>query len=87
MKTIWKFPIECVDSQVIEIPHGAKILTAQFQGDKLCLWALVDTEEPKELRNILIYGTGHAMKPDNLRYISTYQVAGGRLIFHVFEEV
>lgn len=41
MKTIWKFELKVGDKQTVEMPEGAEILTAQFQGDTLCLWALV----------------------------------------------
>jgi hypothetical protein len=85
--TIWKYPLDVVDSQIVEVPEGAKILAVQAQGDVPCLWALVDPERPAETRTIHTYGTGHPV--DDLaamssRYIGTYQIAGGKLVFHVF---
>ena len=74
--------------QILDLPKEAKILTAQIQVDKLCLWALVDPEEKIESRVIQIFGTGHDVEPNaNLRYISTVQLVGGQLIYHIFEEV
>ncbi len=87
MKTIWKYPLKAVDIQLLEMPEGAEILTVQFQAGNLCLWALVDSEKPKTMRYIRIYGTGIPLEQINLQYITTYQVADGRLIFHVFEEI
>ena len=89
MISIWKYPIQCVGTQIIELPEGAEILTAQLQREmgRLCLWVKVDTEKPKVIRSIRIYGTGHPIEQEKLKYISTYQVADGMLVFHVFEEL
>lgn len=86
MKTIWKFPIRVVDSQVVEMPFDAKILCVQVQQGAPCLWALVDTEAIKSSRRIYIYGTGKPI-PDNIdmKYIGTFQYLGGSLVWHVFE--
>jgi hypothetical protein len=87
-KVIWKFTLETTDNQVIEMPIGAEILTVQMQGSTPCLWALVNPDVVKEQRRIEIYGTGHEMRYDmrvNQKYIGTYQLAGGGLVFHVFE--
>ena len=77
MKTIWKLRIPATDKQVISVPGGAQ-----------CLWALVDPEAKREPRTIEIFGTGDPM-PDfyERKYIGTYQLAGGSLVFHVFERI
>lgn len=86
---IWKFPLAVADQQLIEIPRGAKLLTAQIQyGDKLNLWALVDEHAPKGRRLIAIYGTGNPLPDEGFdfgRYIATFQIAQGALVFHVFD--
>lgn len=97
MKTIWKFPLEVTDVQSVAMPQGAQVLTAQLQGpsyearatdSSLCLWALVDPDAPKTVRLLHIFGTGHPVyNADSLRYISTFQLDGGALVFHVFEQV
>lgn len=86
MKTIWKFPIETVDSQVVSMPEGAKIIAVQMQGEQPCLWALVNTEAPKKPVEIRTHGTGHPLPEDAHFYthIGTYQLQHGVLIFHVF---
>lgn len=86
MKKIFKYPIEVTDEQVVLLPTGAKILTIQSQGDIPCIWALVDPTAPRnEAVNIRIHGTGHDV-PDseNLEYVNTFQMMGGRLVFHSF---
>ena len=90
MKTVWKYPLEVEDEQIIEMPANAHILTVQTQQGRPCLWALVDPTRPFEPRRILIAGTGHERKDLDdvgVGYIGTFQVMGGGLIFHVFESV
>ncbi len=88
MKTIWKFPVPLTDeSTVLEMPANAEILTAQVQGDQPQLWAIVDPTAVTELRTFRTYGTGHRIDQDPGRYVATYQLHGGGLIFHVFEIV
>ena len=87
-KTIWKFELETTDNQTLKMPVGAEILTVQTQSDKPCLWALVDPNAEKEGRFIEIFGTGHPVGYDmgiDRKYIGTYQLHGGSLVFHVFE--
>lgn len=90
MKTIWKFPLFVVDYQRLEMPHGALLLSVQAQGEKeeVMLWALVESTAEKERRGIWIHGTGHEIQFPlrHGRYLGTFQLGGGALVFHVFEE-
>ena len=79
MKTVYKYPVG-----EIQLPKGAKILTAKRQNDKVVLWAEVDTEQVLEHRTIHVYGTGHLI-PDNACYIST--VIDGIFVWHIYEVV
>lgn len=87
--TIWKFELDTVGK--VEMPIGAEPLTVQMQNDKPCLWAMVDPEAAKETRQFNIFGTGHKLPVGNLltklKYIATFQMYGGTLVFHVFEEI
>ncbi len=48
------------------------------------IWALVDTDAPEEARVFHVRGTGHPA--DALgRYVGTFQIDGGALVFHLFE--
>lgn len=85
MKVIYKYRLEVTDCQEIEMPIDSEILTVQSQGEIGCLWAMVDTEFEKEKKIIRIVGTGHTVPPDCGQYIGTFQMAGGVLIWHVFE--
>lgn len=84
--TIYKYPIKITDEQKVKLPLNAEILTAQMQGDTLCLWAKVEEGNTSmEERTIEVFGTGHPMSDNNRRYIGTTQMHGGALIWHVFE--
>ena len=86
MKTIYKYPLQVTDTQEIEMPAGGMALSVQMQNGVPCLWAVVDTDAPKIKRIIHVYGTGHPMESHVHRYISTFQMQGGALVFHAFEE-
>lgn len=87
-ETIWKFQIETTDTQFVQMPKDATILCVQVQnGLGVCLWAQVDPSQPKENRCIEIFGTGHAIITANRRYVGTYQLSGGMLVFHAFERL
>ena len=87
-KSIWKFPLETEDTTTIIMPENAEILTVQVQRDIVCLWALVDPNASREPRTIQIIGTGHPIDGKvNRKYIGTYQLMEGALVFHVFERL
>ncbi len=88
MITIWKFPLVMDTFQKVQMPKGATLLSVQPQGRGVCLWAVVDTAAPEEPRGIWIHGTGHNITEHDKhrgRYINTFQLEGGRLVFHAFE--
>ena len=85
---IWKYPLEVVPQQTVEMPFGSKILTVQVQQETPCLWALVDPGLYTVRREIHIVGTGHELEISlsALKYINTFQQANGSLVWHVFEK-
>lgn len=88
MQSIYKYPLSFIDTQEIELPTGAQVLTVQVQRDNLQLWALVDPEiETVEKRKFIVIGTGNPINDliNTVVYISTIQIYGGALVFHVFE--
>lgn len=89
MQVIWKAQLQCTDKQTIDLPKGAEVLCVQTQNELPCIWFLVSDVDSihKEPRTFYIYGTGHKHEAigDGL-YIGTFQLQGGKLVFHVFEE-
>jgi hypothetical protein len=89
-KRIYKYELAITDTQTIAMPEGAEILTVQAQRGTPCLWALVNPELPATERRIETFGTGHPVLSDTgveRRYVGTYQISGGSLVFHVFERL
>lgn len=88
-KKIYKYDLDVTDIQVISLPLGSEILTVQTQFDIPRLWALVDPNElDTEERTIEIFGTGQDVHYDmgiDRKYISTFQMHAGNLVFHAFE--
>ena len=88
-KQIWKFEITPYDS-AIQMPKFSEILTIQTQNGNPCIWALVYPENEKEERYFEVYGTGHEIHYDigiNRKYINTFQLESGSLVFHLFERI
>jgi hypothetical protein len=87
MKTIYKYVIR-PDKLKVQMPKGARLLTAREQADEICVWAEVDTEQPTEQRHFQVFGTGHLMHEDmgtSREYVGTAHLEGGALVFHVYE--
>lgn len=78
MKTIHKYALQPKGRQKITMPVGSQLLTAQVQqlseGQYVCLWAIVETDNEPEQRNFLIVGAGQPIKHKLIRYISTVQL-------------
>lgn len=87
MTTIHKYQIGIRPIQMVSLPEGSQILSAQFQAGVLCLWAVVNPNAMKSPRTIRVFGTGHQLVSSvNLRHISTVQQENVGLVWHVFEE-
>lgn len=86
MKTIWKFPLERKDGQLVYMPNGSQLLTVQNQNGTPTLWAIVDPEKAKAGRQIICVGTGHPLSETMAqgKYLGTTQDGGGLLVWHWF---
>lgn len=89
----YQFPKHVVDGsslQVVELPFGVKILTAQIQHDFITLWYLVSSVEKladhvPHVHRFAFYATGYDEVPINARYMNTFQFDDGRYVLHMFE--
>lgn len=87
MLKIWKFTLDPYNLNV-DMPQGAKILTAREQGDNICIWAEVDQNAIYEKRFFEVFGTGDVLPTDmaTRKYIGTALLQGGGLVFHIYEK-
>ena len=84
MRTIWKFPLDFADKVEIQMPCFAAIIHVGVQHERLCLWAIIDIDQPLVTRRFRVIGTGHEY-PDCLpeKYIGT--VFQDVFVWHIFE--
>lgn len=85
---VHKYPVPITDRFTLALPQWAQILDVQAQGSDAMLWALVAPDEEPEERRFRLVGTGHPIDADErwwLNPIGTFQLAGGALVFHLFE--
>lgn len=82
-KYIYKYELELVDVQQVEMHKDATLLSCQIQRGKLTLWAIVEPANPFEKRMIEILGTGQDMQDIPRTYIATVQ--DGSFVWHIFE--
>lgn len=85
MKTVYKYKI---GSGELQLPRGAKVLTAGIQGEDIFIWAEVDTDAVLEHRSFYVYGTGHIV-PENSCCVATVfeNTFKGNYVWHVYEVV
>lgn len=87
MKAIWKYPLKVEAQQAIEMPIGAEILCVQVQHGIPVLWAKVYPGGWPQKRTIVIHPTGNEFEDYHGRYIGTFQMEGGMLVWHVCEAI
>ena len=79
MKTIYKY---IVTGNPIEIYKDAVIVHCNKQDSYHCFWALVNTNNPLELRHFDVVGTGWALV-DDMHHVGTF--LEGHYVWHVVE--
>jgi hypothetical protein len=88
MKTIWKFPFEITDKQLIEMPAGAHIVHVGFDPNRTpCLWAEVDPgpRVPRVQRTIYVFGTGRELafgEREVGQHLGTFN--DGPFVWHIY---
>ncbi len=86
MNSVWKFPLRDDSEAIIRMPKGAQVLSVQVQDGQPMVWALVDAQEKPVRRKFWVVGTGWTVNPDGLgTFVGTIQLAGGALVFHIFD--
>lgn len=85
MRTIHKYEVPVEDTFEQALPVGAEFLSVQTQLCNPQMWWEVDNKEEKERRKFAVVGTGHPMPPGKVKFLRTFQLHGGKLVFHLFE--
>ena len=90
MTTVWKYPLRLADGvQVLNMPRGARLLSAHDQQGTPTLWMLVDAANPVEERRFVVHGTGHPvslpMDDAFIDFVGSCHDAARGLVWHVFE--
>ena len=85
MDKVFKYPLQILDEQFVHMPKDAIILCVQVQRGVPCIWASCDPDNTVIKRRIITYETGNPMRLNHGKYIGTYQMDSGMLVFHVFE--
>jgi hypothetical protein len=83
---IYKYPFSVAGEFDLQLPRGSSLLSVQVQAGTPCLWALVDADEPQASRHFRVFGTGHPVPKFSGSFVGTFQLEGGALVFHLFEE-
>lgn len=88
MSAVWKFPLQVTDEQTIEAPADFKALSVHVQNGIPCLWAQVTGGAELLTHRVWVAGTGHPLRDGaaNGRFVGSFLLHGGALVFHVFVE-
>jgi hypothetical protein len=96
MRTIYKYTLKPRCS--FDLPQASEILSVGVQCDDIVMWVMMDPVVQKIKRNFVVYGTGHEIEDENLKFIGTVQMRydpngswpddpgfPNGFVFHVFE--
>lgn len=83
-QAVYKYELQVIDEQQIDLPIGAQILRVDIQHGAPMLWAAIDPMVATERRTIYCIGTGHRFRGASSEHIGTVQLSGGSLVFHYF---
>ena len=85
MRTIWKYEFPIQDEFTLSMKEGAEIIHVESQHGVPCLWALVDTGAPMDVRLFAVAGTGHPAGFIQEQHVGTFFMRSGNLVWHLFE--
>lgn len=69
----------------MKLPAGAQLLAVDATGTQAVLYALVDPENPPEVRSFRMYQTGKEFPDDALEHVGTFGTTDRAFVLHVFE--
>ena len=84
MKRIFKWTLAMDDFQSIDVPEDTQFLTVQTQYEQPQVWGICTPGASKKSVTIRLAGTGHPIDDNPGKYLGTFQLMNGSLIFHAF---
>lgn len=86
MTTIHKFEVSPLGNFVCCLPQGAKFChVAEQRKEEINMWFEVDTDNPRVERHFAVYGTGQPIHESNVKYLGSFILMNGELVFHLHE--
>lgn len=88
-KMVGKFQLPIKESFSLEMPIGAEVVRVEGIDGHIWMWAVIDTEAPKEKRHFMSFKTGGDMPADTeLKYVGCGAVfVQQELMLYYFEVV
>lgn len=92
-RVIWKYQLAPLaraaggEAFIIKLPLCSEVLSVQVQSGEPVLWAAVYPNSKLQARRFCIIATGQPYEEEGLKYIGTFQMIGGQLVLHLFEQV
>ena len=94
MRRIYKYELNSSDIRTgvfpVIMPHDAKYLHVDAQGDQIFIWAEVDTESSMLAHHFEVFGTGCEIHGDmgvDRAYVGSLLMQDGALVFHVYHRI
>ena len=87
MQKIYKYALDIVDKQIIDIISPAIPLSVEEQEGNIVIYALVDNNSDSTIPvEVLVIGTGNDILQDlsAYKFIGTVKMAGRSLMWHIF---
>jgi hypothetical protein len=82
-RRVWKYTLAFKERQTLTMPVGATVLSAQLQGEHICVWVDVcDEFDAQQSMRFIIVGTGDEIPPDVERYVGTVQIL--KNVLHIY---
>lgn len=89
MRRVYKYTLPVVDVAItLELPRGYKILSYGHQGDPQTVFVWIEVNpEVEELveKTFYVFGTGHDIKDDSLKFVATVNIRFFGLVWHIYE--
>lgn len=77
------------DEATFEMSSASTVVHAGLQGDTVCIWAHVQTDDDsaKVNRRFILRGTGEPLPTTGLyQHVGSFMINDGEFVFHVFED-